>query len=570
MNIINDIGKQISGLFASMTPSARVMAGLMLGVIVVSLGWIISSQSSAQHEYLFGGRNYTDAELELWEATFGEAGLREYERVGKRIRVPVGEKDLYLKALSSASALPKEWGGYMDAAINSNSPFDPNSLIQLRTETARERELANLIRRMPGIEFAAVEYDEQRTGFARNTERVCSISVQSHTNAPIAQPLLEVIAKQAETYFAGLPRDKITVTDLGAGFTHRGSNNPDAMEDNPYLKAQQAFENSYHEKLASILHNTFNGEFQLSVSVKLDPTLRSESEQLKYDPTAVTLQSSESRRDLDTAKAPPGGVPGAASNGISNQPQTIAGNAAQTSKTKESEANERRVAGHEATITKKAPMVPESVTIAVGIPDSYYEKIWAVRFLRENPDKKEDIPPRPSPTELTALKSEAESMVRSAVEGIPVGLRQGDESKTLVKVYSYTDLPVPELPEITLAQSTLAWFSESWSTLGLMVIVLVALGMMFSWVKSQNGVSEAESKFSEGFGLKVPESLADELDLADGEDIVGEDGVITPGKRAKPSFDLSGEEIKEDLSTLIKENPDAAVNLLKTWIGDAA
>jgi flagellar biosynthesis/type III secretory pathway M-ring protein FliF/YscJ len=59
--------------------------------------------------------------------------------------------------------------------------------------------------------------------------------------------------------------------------------------------------------------------------------------------------------------------------------------------------------------------------------------------------------------------------------------------------------------------------------------------------------------------------MGDELDIGQGED-----GDEMGADREKAKFDLSGEDMKEDLSTLIKDNPEAAVNLLKAWIGDAA
>lgn len=107
MNFLNEIGKQIRDLFASMTPSARIMAGLMVAVVVVSLGWILSGGASGiKTEYLFGGRNATDQELSAMESAFGNAGLGDYERVGQRIKVPSAKKADYLKALSTSKALP--------------------------------------------------------------------------------------------------------------------------------------------------------------------------------------------------------------------------------------------------------------------------------------------------------------------------------------------------------------------------------------------------------------------------------------------------------------------------------
>ncbi len=139
------------------------------------------------------------------------------------------------------------------------------------------------------------------------------------------------------------------------------------------------------------------------------------------------------------------------------------------------------------------------------------------------------------------------------------------------KSYSYPDLPEPEVPEPTLAETSLAWLAKSWSTLGLFLLMGMALIMMFSWVRSQ-GSSASEKKdreFSQGFGLEVPESMGDSLDL--GETASSENGQAnSSGEPEKPKFEITGGEIKEELSSLVRQNPDAAVNLLRSWIADAA
>ena len=70
MNPLNQISKQISELIASMTPSARIMAGLLFATVVVSLGWIISVQQATSYEYLLGGSTMTEEELLRAEQAF--------------------------------------------------------------------------------------------------------------------------------------------------------------------------------------------------------------------------------------------------------------------------------------------------------------------------------------------------------------------------------------------------------------------------------------------------------------------------------------------------------------------
>ena len=95
--------------------------------------------------------------------------------------------------------------------------------------------------------------------------------------------------------------------------------------------------------------------------------------------------------------------------------------------------------------------------------------------------------------------------------------------------------------------------------------------MMFNWVKSQQVDAETEQKFAEGFGIQVPEPPEDELDLSgDADAATATDADGNPIASPSGVLDATGQDVKEDLSNLIKENPEAAANLLKTWIGEAA
>ena len=183
-----------------------------------------------------------------------------------------------------------------------------------------------------------------------------------------------------------------------------------------------------------------------------------------------------------------------------------------------------------------------------------------------NPDATEP-PGNPTDADLTPIKSEIEANIKAAVAGIPAGIREVDDREPYVQIYSYTDLPLPEIPEPSMAETATSWLAESWSTLALLGVVLLSLGMVFSWVRSQKP-GENDARFADGFGLEVPD-LTDELVLGEDGEAIGPDGQPVEGRR-KPALDLTGGEMKEDLSTLIRENPDAAVNLLKAWIGEAA
>ncbi len=299
----------------------RIMAGLLFATIVVSLGWIISSNQGTSTEYLFGGTVFTDDELQRAEEAFGTAALADYQREGMRIKVPRDKKDLYLKALSASDAMPEEWGRKIDRALTSSNPFEPTDLIEKRYQAARERELAGIIRRIPPIDFASVEYDENRQGFARNVDRTASVQVSAR-GRKIDSAVLRHIAQMTASYFAGLKLENITVMDLGGMNMYRGNSNPNAPDQQPLLQAQIEWQQHYMSLIQPSLDHY--GDVKLLVGVEIDPTLQKESEQLKYDQQVITLQSQTSKKDTENTKLSPGGRPGADPNAISNQPQSIA------------------------------------------------------------------------------------------------------------------------------------------------------------------------------------------------------------------------------------------------------
>ena len=95
MDVLNKAMAQINDLFRSMTPAARIMSGLLLAVVVISLAYLFNHQIAGGDAVLLGGQPFTAAEMSAMEAAFGKAGLNGYSVVGSRIHVPAGQKSAY-------------------------------------------------------------------------------------------------------------------------------------------------------------------------------------------------------------------------------------------------------------------------------------------------------------------------------------------------------------------------------------------------------------------------------------------------------------------------------------------
>src|SRR5947209_19917323 len=97
MDFINKAIAQITDLFRSMTAGARITAGLLLAVLVVSLGYLFNHQSSSADGYLMGGESVSLSQLSAIHEAFGKAHLGGYEIDAEhRIRVPKAQAALYM------------------------------------------------------------------------------------------------------------------------------------------------------------------------------------------------------------------------------------------------------------------------------------------------------------------------------------------------------------------------------------------------------------------------------------------------------------------------------------------
>src|SRR5688572_17770903 len=122
MDFINQATAQASDLFRSMTVGARITAGLLLAVVVISLAYLFNYQVNGGETYLLGGQHFSTSELTAMQAAFSEAGLGGYEVEGGRIRIPRAQQAAYVAALAEAKALPMNWNDHLVRALDASNP----------------------------------------------------------------------------------------------------------------------------------------------------------------------------------------------------------------------------------------------------------------------------------------------------------------------------------------------------------------------------------------------------------------------------------------------------------------
>src|SRR3990172_282619 len=336
MDFLNQAMAQVSDLFRSMTPGARITAGLLLAVVVVSVGYLFQHQSAGPDEFLFGGQGLTNGEINQVEAALAQSGLNDYERQGSRMLIPMGLKDKYLAAIADAGAIPQSFHTYLESALDQGGPWESSEASRERLKIARQQELGAIIREMDWVEDAVVLYDEQQPRGLRRTKLVtASVNVKPILGESLDPRRASTLQKLVAHAVVGMRPDDVVVTSLGAenGLGSDGNVYPDAF-DNEYYQTRVAYEQYKKQCILNALRDIPG--VRVEVSAEIDNTLQETTQNMKPDKqgTAVSAVTVEEESTQGTADG--GGPVGVTAQGPNRQGVTTTQQAQAQSKTTKS------------------------------------------------------------------------------------------------------------------------------------------------------------------------------------------------------------------------------------------
>jgi flagellar M-ring protein FliF len=565
MNQFTQFAQQLQSLFKGLTPQARLLSVLLAAAIAVSAAVLFNSASvgNGKTTYLFDGQSFNDHQINRFSIAFSNASLRDWERDGDRVKIPANKKEDYYIAISEAKVLPDTMYASTDEFMKSGNILESTRVTEAKQQHAKLKDISNALRAMAFIEDAYVIQAEDRPGFASKRLKTASIAVRAKGGTPLSREQTLSIMNYVQKSMAGLGASDIALLDLASGQTTLGNDDPLVIEQDRYYQVKRQQELDLKRRAKELLADY--GDIRLEVNVELDNTLSEEQSKMNYDPKPTTIQSSTSKKDMDSTKTSVQGRPGADPNVYANTKASVSV-PDQSTKGKESTENVKQVVGSNVTNIKKAGLQTRYVSFSVLVPYSYYRKIHEAEWREQNPTEK-DMSKLPPMTEilLTSLKTKVETQIQNALTAIIQTSVAGEDKNPRVSVSHYMDFPPAELPPPALSSMALNWLAESWQTLTLALIALVAVVSLRGFVSS--APSADDSAFERGFDLPLDDATDIDLNgLTDDEELVaageggGEDG------KGIPRFKLSGGELKTDLTSMVRENPDAAATLLRNWI----
>jgi flagellar M-ring protein FliF len=554
MDFLNKVYAQLKDLLQSMTPAARITTGLLLAVVVISLVYLFRTGVPGGDEYLLGARAFSIEELQDMEAAFATAGLKNYQLEGNRIRVPRGQRQAYMAAMGEAEALPSNSFDYIEKALSKPGVFVSKDMQQARLKTAKERELALVLGKFSGIERGTVQYDitETRT-FPRTRIATATVAVRPKAGFELDASRIDSIRDMVAAAIADLKSEDVSVTDLSSGITHSGSAlTGERGRGRLYAKIKGEYEKDWTDKIRTAL--SYIPDVVVTANVELDTDLRRTSQGSKLDPKGFTYRSLDQTKETTSTSPTPGGRPG-------SQTQSIMGGGANSqpqarNETTENTSEATKITDREDFIADKAPLIPKQVTVSVSIPSDYYREVWAQR----NPPVDGQPPAEPTATDLQRVEDDIKSNVEDTVVGLLPVLKSDDAPYPQVKVMTFQSLAAVEPPPPAATKKAMTWLGENWSTLGMISVGLFGLLMLRSMVRSAPP-SKATEALDSPVSLGIAQTDHDESEKEDDEESV---------RALRRSFNASGPNLKEELTEMVRGNPDTAANILRNWIGTPA
>jgi len=556
MDFLNQATNQLRELMLSMTPAARVTALLLLGVIGVSMGYLVQHQSASSDSYLFNGEFMPASVIGRADAAIARAGLEGHEIVGNRIKVPSGRKSEFLAAVADGGALPPNFHGIMDKAL-ATSPFASGDTRREKLKAAREQRLSMIIGKMPGIEEAYVIYDIVKArGLAGKGQATATVSVLPTPGESLDARRVKMIKKAVAGAIADLSPNQVVVTDSGNGSSFDGSDEitSDSFDD-PYYRVRLAFEKKMKNDIENLLRDIPGARVQ--VTAELQATLERTIQTMSPEGDTVAIRENTQEESDKVSEIKNGGKPGLDAQGPS---RTNANESAVTVKNERTKnaTESQNIVGQKTEILREAGLIPQDIRVAIAVPTNYLVSVW-----RERERKKGNDPNEPLPKDIdTQLKNQVEDPVTDSIKNAVMQLLPGEiaESKLRdVEVVYFESLTPEPIEGPSTATQALGWASQNFNTMTMAVIALVGLMMLRSMVQS---IPTAETAALGGptLALDTVESSATQADGETEENGAGQ----RPRLRLK-----KGDSLKDDLIEIVREDPDAAAAILRSWIGNA-
>ncbi|MDR1491190.1 MAG: hypothetical protein LBT05_00465 [Planctomycetaceae bacterium] len=561
MNMLKETWKQIRELYFGMTPGTRIVAGLLLAALLISFAYLVvpgrGASITPKETFLFGDYNFSQSQQRVVIEALGNAGLNDYVWEGYRLKVPVKQKEKYIAALSKGKAIPQDAAATILDAITASSPLITSPERRDRNRAATSLATSNALRSLGGLDDALVFTDEQYVRDERfQTERVrtATVLVRPQPNHPLDTKLLGGIAGVVKGAFGIKDVQNIIITDQNSGRTWRASDDWfKGTNGGVYLEnkreAEEYFENQIRSQFSEI------DGLQVIATAALDKYKSRDELTVQHGKPTVGVSDDHTIKSSGE-NASNAGRPGYEAQ-KENVPLPLNHSGAwlngRYSYNEERARAANVMSGTEAKISYEK-LTPRGMAVSLRVPFSYFAATWKkAQSLtgEQNSEPKSDDMETWIPTEIIRMKQQILPHLRMQNEHVA----DDAELEKLVTIEPYHMRDYIPAEPASFMENAFYWLSGNWKFLGMFGLIAVSLGVLWS----VNRPMKPEPVIL----YEAPEIPYAEQDAELSEEESEEAGF----NRTLEPFNKSMRSLQEEVSDLVNENPDAAANVLRQWIG---
>ena len=554
MDLFNRAYTPLNSLFRSMTPGSRLTAGLLLLVVVISVGYLFAHPMPATTVDLMRGKPIPAGHLEQMLAAFKKSNLTTYELHGDTIFIPRGEEAAYSFALVDAKALPPGFGAARDEAINSGNIFEVGSLRERnRINNSWQKDAEVAIEAIPGIEKAWVHYDEElKSGLSREKQATALVCVKPAGSSRLEQGQVKKVHDIVFACKVGMDHKNVTVADLN-GDTWRGDIDEGIIAGNRLHSIEDRLEKGLKTKIVGILGDIPN--VMVEVNVELNRLHDARPKPSKPDPSADAAKDAPAlalsgKRTVAPSAANATAVLDAL---LNNAPGT--GN-------RESPPPAASEPARESLQQENLAPTPGCVRVSITVPRSY------LRLIREKQYGGSENHTSKAP-DLEQVRKEESERIQACVAPILPTTEGNNQPVNPVTVTDFEDTVSSEMSRVAWREEGLAWLRRHGGMAALVGLSLVSVLVLRLMARDGAAEMRSASLLTAAKASATSETAPTNQEAPVSIPMRRRQAGATDRPDSNDAAGSGSAKRREDLAEIVRRDPDTAASILRNWVGNS-
>jgi flagellar biosynthesis/type III secretory pathway M-ring protein FliF/YscJ len=537
--------QRIQQQLAGLTATQRMLVFSLVAVMVLTV--LLWSRYAATPDMVpLLNQAVRDADLVQIQSAIQARGIN-IRTTGGNVMVSPDDRLRALAVITSQNLLPGGASNLMDEFFAGGSAFDTQDKNNKRWMVFRAQQLRNTLMMMDEIKDAQVTLDlVHQPRFGQSISPTAGVFLSTKT--PGQRPnrsMVEGIAGLVMGTAAGIKRSDVKIVVDGRPCS---LDSPLGAGGGDLLEVQSGWEMHYARKVTDAL--TFIPGVHVSVAVRINTeskqTHTQQYDEIKSKESEIAPKTSES-----TQTAPQITDPGAVANTGTLLAVPTAGIAGNTTSTEDTTTKMQNFPSSREEHATKPSGEPTVLSATVAIPRSWFaNQLKGISASAQEPD-------------LNAIDNKIAAERPSLVESVQKTLGLADSSSVHITTYADapTDLGVPGSgggPSGMFTMTVGGHMKE------IVIGVLAAASLLMISMIVRKGNPQP---------LVVPQpakkSLEDDVQEVNGNELLA--GIAAAGNPTLEAMELGDEDLKnqqmvEQVSSMVKENPDSAAQLVKRWL----